>query len=254
MFVIAQNTFRELLRSKLVSLILFVGIALILLSLGLKTISLWETSRMLIDYGLSFTELTGVVLILIITPWLITREISERTLYLLLAKPIPRERIILGKWLWLAWVLGCVVLSQTLVLWVLFFLEHIPIEWIFWVALLGIYGKLLILSAISLFLTIWVSPFIAQFATLVLYWIGHSTFLILDFSDRHGNTTYAILGHIFAGIFPNFSSLNLKTLVWTGVSIDVNSIFLAFLSAILYLLVILILMGVVFRRKKYDTI
>lgn len=40
MFVIAQNTFRELLRSKLVSLILFVGIALILLSLGLKTISL----------------------------------------------------------------------------------------------------------------------------------------------------------------------------------------------------------------------
>lgn len=50
MFNIALNTFREMIRNKLFSLIIFLSIILIALSLGLNSLALGENKRVIIDF------------------------------------------------------------------------------------------------------------------------------------------------------------------------------------------------------------
>lgn len=95
MFNIALNTFREIIRNKFFSLIAFLGVVFILLSLILDTLALGEIRRMLFDFGLSFIELTGFVIILFLGGGMIAREIDGKTIYLMLSKPVSRGAIIL---------------------------------------------------------------------------------------------------------------------------------------------------------------
>jgi hypothetical protein len=64
MFNIALNTFREMVRNRFFSLIIFLSIILIALSLGLDSLALGENKRVIVDFGLSFLELSGLAVIL----------------------------------------------------------------------------------------------------------------------------------------------------------------------------------------------
>jgi hypothetical protein len=64
MFNIALNTFREIIRNRFFSLIIFLSVILISLSLGLDSLALGENKRVIIDFGLSFIELSGLAVIL----------------------------------------------------------------------------------------------------------------------------------------------------------------------------------------------
>lgn len=88
MFVIAQNTIREMTRNKFFSLILFLGVIFICISFLLETLALGELKRMLYDFGLSFIELTGLAVVLFLGGGMLAREIEGRTIYLMLSKPI----------------------------------------------------------------------------------------------------------------------------------------------------------------------
>ena len=90
MFNIALNTFREMVRNRFFSLIIFLSIILIALSLGLDSLALGENKRVIVDFGLSFIELSGLAVILFLAGGLIAREIEGRTIYLMLSKPIRR--------------------------------------------------------------------------------------------------------------------------------------------------------------------
>lgn len=50
MFNIALNTFRELVRNRFFSLIIFLSIILIALSLGLDSLALGESKRVIMDF------------------------------------------------------------------------------------------------------------------------------------------------------------------------------------------------------------
>ena len=64
MFNIALNTFRETVRNRFFSLIIFLSVILILLSLVLDVLSLGEGKRLIVDFGLSFIELSGLAVLL----------------------------------------------------------------------------------------------------------------------------------------------------------------------------------------------
>lgn len=53
-------------------------------------------------------------------------------------------------------------------------------DWMFFLAVLGIYLKLLSLLALILFFSTFVSPMIAMFMTIASYMIGHSGYTILE--------------------------------------------------------------------------
>ncbi len=110
MWNIALNTFREIIRNKFFSLIVFFGVVFLLISLLLRTLALGEIERMLYDFGLSFIELTGFFVVLFLGGGMLYREIEGRTIYLLLSKPIRRSSILIGKFFGFAMILGLITL------------------------------------------------------------------------------------------------------------------------------------------------
>lgn len=66
MFNIALNTFRELVRSRLLALILFFSVLTILFSVVLASLSLGQVERIVLDFGLSMIEISGLVAVVFV--------------------------------------------------------------------------------------------------------------------------------------------------------------------------------------------
>ena len=66
MLNIAINSFRELIRNRILLVILFFASLLILFSLVLSSLSLGQTNRIILDFGLSMVEISGLIATLLI--------------------------------------------------------------------------------------------------------------------------------------------------------------------------------------------
>lgn len=66
MFNIALNTFRELARNKILYMIVFFGVALIGFSLVLATLSLGQSDKIVVDFGLAMVEIFGIISVIFI--------------------------------------------------------------------------------------------------------------------------------------------------------------------------------------------
>ncbi len=254
MFNIALNTFREMVRNRFFSLIIFLSIILISLSLGLDSLALGENKRVIVDFWLSFIELSGLAVILFLAWWLIAREIEGRTIYLMLSKPIRRGMIILGKFVGFSVVLLLVFLIELAILIAILFSQWVILDSIFFLAILGIFLKLLSLLALSLFFSTIVSPGLAMLVTIMSTIIGHGGYTILEYAQRSWDYFYLYFAQGVLIFFPNLESLNLKNLVATTAIIHVDTFLIACLLSIVYSSVILFFAAWIFERKSFDAV
>lgn len=254
MFNIAQNTFREILRSRYFPLIFLFGLILIVGIFFFNEISLHQKNFIVPDFGLSFLEIIGVFLILFLGNRLLSREFEEKTIYLTLSRPIPRGQIIFGKFLGFSLILAIAVgfLSMILVGLMMFF--SVPLTPIFFLSILGIFFKLLILLAIALFLSIFLSGSIATFGVLATYIIAHSGYTMLEYGILNENIFFEKIAAAILMIFPNFVALNFKSQIHLNLPLDFSHIGIIFLFAILYLMILLFLSKYIFEKKSFDNI
>jgi len=96
--VIAANTFREALRDRV--LYLFLGFAVVLLAssklFGILTVG--DQDKIIKDMGLAGIQLFTMLIAVMMSVLLISREIESRTVYYILAKPVRRWQFLLGKY------------------------------------------------------------------------------------------------------------------------------------------------------------
>lgn len=254
MWNIAINTFREIVRNKFFSLILFFGVVFLCISLALRTLALGEIERMLYDFGLSFIEITGVLVVLFLGGGMLTREIEGRTIYLLLSKPISRRSILLGKFVGFSFILALIISLLSLLLLFLLWWSDVTLDTLLPIALLGIYLKLLILLSVILFFSTVASPILSMFVTIAFYFIGHNAYVMLDFATRKQDIFFDLIGRTVVTIFPNLEILNLKTYIATGAHFAPMNLALGYSSSILYISIVLLLATLLFQRKSFDTV
>ncbi|NRH20563.1 ABC transporter permease [Candidatus Gracilibacteria bacterium] len=254
MFNIALNTFREMVRNRFFSLIIFLSVILISLSFMLDSLALGENKRVIVDFGLSFLELSGLAVMLFLAGGLIAREIEGRTIYLILSKPIRRGVIILGKFAGFSVVLCLVIVIELIILIGIMFMQGLQIDSIFFLAILGILLKLFSLLALSLFFSTIVSPGLAMFMTIASAVIGHGGYAVLEYAIRAGDMPYIYFAKGLLIFFPNLESLNLKNLVATTATIHIETYLIAFILSIVYTSVVLFFAAWAFERKSFDSV
>ena len=254
MFNIALNTFRELVRNRFFSLIIFLSIILIVLSLWLNSLALGENKRVIMDFWLSFLELSGLAVVLLLAGWLIAREIEGRTIYLMLSKPIRRGMIIVWKFTGFAAVLLLVVLIELAILIGIVYSQGFIPDSIFLLAVLGIFLKLLSLLALSLFFSTIASPGLAMFMTIASAIIGHGGYVVLEYAMRAGSIVYLYFARIILIFFPNLESLNLKNLVATSAIIHIDTFLIAYALSLAYTGIILFFAAWIFEKKSFDNV
>src|SRR5581483_1696697 len=94
---IAANVFKESVRDKILySLVLF-AVLLIAASLLLSQLTAGQEVKIIKDLGLAAISVIGLFIAVFIGIGLVSKEVEKRSIYSLLAKPMTRPQLILGK-------------------------------------------------------------------------------------------------------------------------------------------------------------
>ncbi len=253
MLNIALNTFRELVRSRLLALIMFFSVATILFSVVLASLSLGQTERIVLDFGLSMIEISGLIAVVFVGGQMLAREIEGRTIYLILSKPISRHAFVLGKFFGFAMVLAVIYLAETAVLAGLLTYEDLMPGKLFLFAALFSYLKLLVTFAVVLFFSTFAAPMLSILFSLGVFVSSHSANAVADMAEKTKSAGLLWFSKGLSVALPNFEGLSYpKKLIATDVPLPDSALFLAGSQSVLYLCVILLFAAVVFSKKNFE--
>ena len=253
MLNIALNTFRELVRSRLLALIMFFSVATILFSVVLASLSLGQTERMVLDFGLSMIEISGLIAVVFVGGQMLAREIEGRTIYLILSKPISRHAFVLGKFLGFAMVLAVIYLAETAVLAGLLVYEDLMPGKLFFFAAFFSYLKLLVTFAVVLFFSTFAAPMLSILFSLGVFVSSHSANAVADMAVKTKSAALMWFSKGLAVALPNFEALSYpKKLIATDVPLPDSALALAAGQSALYLCLILLFASLVFSKKNFE--
>jgi len=110
--------FLQLMRSRMYLNVLVAGAALVAVALGVDELSAGQADRVLINVGLGLISLIVAVLAVVTGVGTITREIESKQIHLVLARPVRRAEIVLGRFVTIALlvVFANIILGVTLAL------------------------------------------------------------------------------------------------------------------------------------------
>src|SRR3954466_15966974 len=96
--ILAWNTVRELVRSKLLYNLAAFAALLIASSLAVAQLTVGQWDRVILDQGLAAVELGGTLIAVIVGGNLVAGEIARRPIYPTLAKPVSRAAFVAGRY------------------------------------------------------------------------------------------------------------------------------------------------------------
>ncbi len=184
MFNIALNTFKEIVRSKMLYLIAFFALLFLIFSLFLSQLTIWDPTKIIVDFWLAMIEIFWLIATVYVGSQLLFKEIDWKTIFLILSKPISRKDFILWKFLWFSYIISLIIFFQSVIFLLLLVFKWIHIEPLILWSLFFTFLKLEVLIALVLFLSTFVSNILTIMVSLMVYIISHSFSLLLDWAFR----------------------------------------------------------------------
>jgi len=115
-YAIAANTFLESVRQPIFCIIIYIAMALIVISPHITWFTLQNSPKLVTDMGLATVMLAGVLLAAFSASTVVAEEIENKTVLTIVAKPVGRTAFILGKFLGVSAGLTAAVYLLSLVL------------------------------------------------------------------------------------------------------------------------------------------
>lgn len=204
-------TFREHVRHKVwLSAALF-GFVLLTGGLVASALAQDERARMMLDLGLAANEAIGLVTAVFLTVHLILQEIESRAVFLILTHPIKRWHYLLGRFLGTLAAVGAVMAAMGLVHWGLLRALHWDGGGLYAAAWLCSFGKVAVMGALSLLLSLALTSEAAAMAFATFFWIlGHFSAEIRYVADKSGSPPIRAALVAFSYVAPDFAHFDYK--------------------------------------------
>ncbi|HTO53534.1 MAG TPA: ABC transporter permease [Myxococcota bacterium] len=249
--VLAWNTYREAVRDKLLyNLLMFAGL-MIASSILLAQMQIGKDERIYRDVGLGAIAFFGVLIAIFVGINLVYREISTKTVYTMLSKPVRRWEFLVGKYLGLLTLLAVEVGIMTICfLGVLVWKGSdfsIGLVW----AIAMIYLELALVTAIAMFFSSFTSPYLAGMFTVALWITGH---LLADLRAFGKNSDIPGLKELLEALYwtlPNLTRLDFKADASAGNPIELARVAMAAAYSLLYSLGLMVSAVLLFQRRDF---
>jgi ABC-type transport system involved in multi-copper enzyme maturation permease subunit len=174
-YAIALNTFREMIRNRILYALVLFGFFLILVAAILATASVGDTTKFIQDFGLLSISLICVISATTAGASLVGKEIGKKTIYNILSKPISRRGFLLGKYLGLCSTLTLLSLLMTACLILFLALFDQKIHWHLMSATYFIFFEILLVAVIALFFSaLLVTPTVVALSVVGVFIAGRS--------------------------------------------------------------------------------
>lgn len=248
---IAANTFKETIRDRVLAVIVVFALIMIAGGLWLGSISLGEAGRMMKDFGLVAVTTFGLIVAVFVAAGLVHKEIEKRTVYVLFSKPVSRTAFISGKFLGLCGTMAVVLAGMAAFLFILVWIVDGQPTVMVLLAVLMIYVQLLAVMAVTILFSTFGSAILASVLGICVFVAGQLGDNVLELSRLGENLLTQALSWVVFVIIPNFSAIDVKAGVVGEETLALGQLGAWALYILAYVVVVLGLATLVFRRKEF---
>ena len=260
---LAWHAFRDAARGRVLYALVPFSVLLVAASWLSGQLAAGPDIKILKDLGLTAAALGGLLTAVLLGVRLLAGEVEGRSVYTLLAKPVRRHEVVLGKYAGLVLVLVVNVGVLAAVLYgVLAFVavtesaearrgwEAPAVDPALLKACFLILVQLLVVGAIALFFATFSSPVLAAAMTLGLYVVGHFNADLRALEDVAGPGLAASLATVAAFILPDLAPFNVTAEVVHAQPVPPGQVALTAATGLAY--VALFLVGAMFVFSRRD--
>lgn len=250
-WIIARNTYREIIRDRILFGIIIFAFFLIGISVVLGELSFSEQARISANFGFSGIQIGTSILAVFVGSSLVAREIEKQTILTLLARPISRTQFLVGKFLGLSMVMWTVVCGLSLVLLAVVSFLELKLSLGFGVALWGIMLEAMVLLSLALFFGSFARPVMTVIFAGSFFLLGHWVSSLGYFIEKSKSESFKILGTVISYIVPNLETFNWRAAPIYQLEISGYEVLRATGYALGWGLFLMILTSVIFNKKDF---
>jgi len=262
--LIALNVFRESVRDKVLYNLVFFAIVLIGASYLIGQLTAGQDVKIIKDLGLAATSIFGLFMAVFIGIGLVSKEVEKRSIYGLLAKPIERHHLVLGKYLGLVLTLAANLAAMALALYaVLAYMawtappftdagwERPALDPAMLKAFVLTFCELAIVTAIAVFFSTFSTPLLSAAFTFGLFVAGRFSTDLRNFNQVSESPVANGLTTALYWILPNLSPFDVRSQVVHGTPVTSAHMALSAGYALLYIAALILAAAAVFSRRDF---
>ncbi len=263
--LVASITIKEGMRNRAMQGILAIALMLCLVYITIVPMFAFDTGKVSVDLGFAFITLAGLTIVVFLAIALLTGDIHQRTVCMILSRPVSRIDYVIGKYVGMAvTVLLAVLMISVLTVctsWIgLLLIPEMEaprnFSWgILALAVMFQYFSLLILMAVAFFFAcLTTSEYLSMLFTMCAYVIGNSLETIIQVIQEgqfvQVGSAYLGMLKVLSWHFPNFSAFDLKVYLAYGLPIPWTQVAWTGIYGVLYIVLLAIATLLVFKRKE----
>ena len=246
---IAANTFREIIRDRILYGIGVFALLLMGVSVALGSLSFAEQSRIAANFAITGVHLSVAVLSIFVGSTLVTKELEKKTIMTLLARPISRWQFLLGKALGLTMINVVVVFALSLVSLLVFVGLGVDPSARFLVSLDGVLLEGVVLMGLALFFSGFATPIVVSSCCVGLYLVGHWLDSLSYFFDKQSGELIYYVTTGMTYVLPNLERFNWRTLAIYPDPIPWKSVYASTFYGLTWFFFLVFATYLVIRRK-----
>jgi ABC-type transport system involved in multi-copper enzyme maturation permease subunit len=261
---IAINVFRESVRDKVLYNLVAFAILLMAASYLIGQLTAGQDVKIIKDLGLAATSVFGLFIAIFIGIGLVSKEVDRRSIYSILAKPIDRHQLVLGKYAGLVLTLAVNLSVMAVALYVvLAYLNWMtdPLVRTAWdapaldprmlKAIALTFVELSVVTAIALFFSTFSTPLLSAALTFCLFVAGRFSADLRNFNQVVDSPVAAGLANALYWVLPNLAPFDVRLQVVHGQPVPIGHMALAAGYGVLYVSALLVVAAFIFSRRDF---
>ena len=250
--IVAKYTFIEVYRSKVMLSILFIALGLVAVSYVASEFAYGAPSKVALDFGFGLTSISNLIMAIFIGSTLLSKEIENRTLYMILSRPISRTSFMLGKVIGLSSVLVINTIILCLVsVGIYYYLGGQLNSLMFWAGWFSMIEAFIIMLFAIMFSLV-TSNALAIIYTITAWIVGHSLGATSKILYTKTNLFLNYTLKTIACLIPDLEKINLKDLLIYEQTISLSYLLKAQMYVSIYILALLLIISFLFKNKNLD--
>jgi Cu-processing system permease protein len=262
--LVAINVFRESVRDKVLYNLVLFALLLIGASYLIGQLTAGQDIKIIKDLGLAATSIFGLFIAIFIGIGLVSKEVERRSIYSLLAKPIRRDQLLLGKYAGLILTLAVNLFIMAVALYaVLAYMawmlgpeaaqsREIPALDPMLTRAIGLtFVELAIITAIAIFFSTFSTPMLSAALTFGIFVAGRFSGDLRNFDQVVQSQAAARLTEALYWILPNLAPFDVRAQVVHGQAVPLGYVALTSAYGFLYIAALLVPAAVIFSRRDF---
>jgi ABC-type transport system involved in multi-copper enzyme maturation permease subunit len=261
---IALNVFRESVRDKVLYNLVLFAVLLIGVSYLIGQLTAGQDVKIIKDLGLEATSVFGLFIAVFIGIGLVSNEVERRSIYNLLAKPVHRYQVIVGKYIGLVLTLtvNIAIMGAALFALLYYMSWDIPLRaqaaWDTTAldprllkAVVLILIELMVVTAIALCFSTFSTPILSAAFTFGIVIAGHFSTDLRNFDQVVDSSVAAAIARGAYWVLPNLGQFDVKMEVVHAVPVPLGYMAVTAAYGGLYIATLLVVSVLVFSRRDF---